>query len=73
MFWLSKDGTPRRTVNFQSLNKYATQETHHTQSPSYQAQSVPQGKKKTVFDVWNGYHSVPLHPNYHHYTTFITP
>jgi len=31
-------------------------------------------KKKTVLiDAWNGYHSVPLHPDDRHYTTFITP
>ena len=35
--------------------------------------SVPHGKKKTIFDAWNGYHSVPLHPDNQHYTTFITP
>jgi len=37
------------------------------------ARSVPHGKMKTAFDAWNGYHSVPLHPDDHHYTTFITP
>ena len=68
-----KNGTPRRTIDFQSLNIHATRETHHTQSPFQQARSVPQGKKKTVFDAWNGYHSVPLHPNDRHYTTFIIP
>ena len=68
-----KDGTPRRTIDFQSLNNHATRETHHTQSPFHQARSVPHGKKKTVFDAWNGYHSVPLHPEDRHYTTFITP
>ena len=68
-----QNGSPRRTVDFQSLNLHATRETHHTQSPFHQARSVPQGKKKTVFDAWNGYHSVPLHPNDRHYTTFITP
>ena len=68
-----KNGTPRRTIDFQPLNIHATRETHHTQSPFHQARSVPQGKKKTVFDAWNGYHSVPLHPEDRHYTTFITP
>ena len=68
-----KDGTPRRTVDFQALNKHATRETHHTQSPFHQAHSVPHNKKKTVFDAWNGYHSVPLHPEDRHLTTFITP
>ena len=68
-----KNGKPRRTIDFQPLNIHATRETHHTQSPFHQARSVPQGKKKTIFDAWNGYHSVPLHPEDKHYTTFITP
>ena len=68
-----KSGKLRRTIDFQSLNSHATRETHHTQSPFHQARSVPHGKKKTVFDAWNGYHSVPLHPDDRHYTTFITP
>ena len=68
-----KNGKPRRTIDFQALNIHATRETHHTQSPFHQARSVPHGKKKTVFDAWNGYHSVPLHPEDRHFTTFITP
>ena len=68
-----KNGQPRRTVDFQSLNLHATRETHHTQSPFHQARSVPHNKKKTVFDCWNGYHSVPLHKADRHLTTFITP
>ena len=48
-------------------------ETHHTQSPFHQARSVPSGKKKTVIDAWNGYHSIPLHKDDFHLTTFITP
>ena len=68
-----KNGKPRRTVDFQPLNAHATRETHHTQSPFHQARSVPHGKKKTVFDAWNGYHSVPLHKDDQHLTTFITP
>ena len=68
-----KTGKPRRTIDFQPLNTYATRETHHTQSPFHQVRSVPNGKKKTVFDAWNGYHSVPLHPDDRHYTTFVTP
>ena len=31
------------------------------------------GRRKTIFDAWNGYHSVPLHPEDRHYTAFITP
>ncbi|SMN12499.1 hypothetical protein SPBRAN_1281 [uncultured Candidatus Thioglobus sp.] len=29
--------------------------------------------KMTIFDAWNGYHSVALAEQDHHYTTFITP
>ena len=68
-----KNGTPRRTVDFQALNMHAVRETHHTQSPFHQARSVPQGTKKTVFDAWNGYHSVPIREQDRHLTTFITP
>ena len=68
-----KDGTPRRTIDFQPLNLHATRETHHTQRPFHQARSIPSGKKKTIFDAWNEYHSVPLHPDDRHYTTFLTP
>ncbi|CAB3996762.1 Hypothetical predicted protein [Paramuricea clavata] len=68
-----KNGKPRRTVDFQALNLHATRETHHTQSPFHQVHSIPSGKKKCVFDCWNGYHSVPLHEDDRHLTTFITP
>ena len=68
-----KNGKPRRTVDLQALNAYATRETHHTQRPFHQARSVPHGTKKTVCDAWNGYHAVPLHPDDKHFTTFITP
>ena len=68
-----KNGKPRRTVDFQPLNKHCTRETHHTQSPFHQARSIPGNTRKTVFDAWNGYHSVPLHVDDRHLTTFITP
>ena len=68
-----KNGSLRRTIDLQPLNTHATRETHHTQSPFHQARSVPHDTKKTVFDAWNGYHSVALHPADRHYTTFITP
>ena len=68
-----KTGKPRRTVDFQALNVHATRETHHTQSPFHQVRSIPHMKKKTVFDCWNGYHSIPLHNDDRHLTTFITP
>ena len=68
-----KDGKPRRTVDTRSLNANATRETHHTQSPFHQARSVPAGMKKIVTDACNGYHSIALHPDERHLTTFITP
>ena len=64
---------PRRTVDLQPLNAYATRETHHTLSPFHQARLVPHNMKKTVSDAWNGYHSVPLREEDRHLTTFITP
>ncbi|MEE4247997.1 MAG: reverse transcriptase family protein, partial [Kangiellaceae bacterium] len=68
-----KNGEPRRTVDLQALNRHATRETHHTQSPFHQSRSVPSGQKKTIFDAWNGYHSIPLREEDRHLTTFITP
>lgn len=68
-----KSGKPRRTVDFQALNRYATRETHHTQSPFHQARMVPPKTKKTTFDAWNGYHSIALDPQDRDLTTFITP
>ncbi len=68
-----KSGSLRRTINFQPLNQHATRETHHCPSPFHQARAVPRGTKKTVFDAWNGYHSVALVEDDRHFTTFITP
>ena len=68
-----KNGKPRRTIDFQALNLHATRETSHTPSPFHQARSIPSKTKKTVFDCWNGYHSIPLHADDRHLTTFITP
>ena len=42
-------------------------------SPFHQATLFPEDMKKTVTDAWNGYHSVPIHEEDRHYTTFITP
>ena len=67
-----KDGTPRRTVDFQALNKHASRETHHTQSPFHLARSVPHNMKKTTCDAWNGYHGVPITDASRPLTTFIT-
>ena len=67
-----KDGKPRRTVDLQNLNKVTLRETHHTPSPFNIVSIIPPGKKKTVLDAWNGYHSVLLSPDARDATTFIT-
>ena len=61
-----KNVKPHRTVDFQALNRHTTRETYHTQSPFHQAQLVPHNTKKTVFDCWNEYHSIPLHKDDYH-------
>jgi hypothetical protein len=68
-----KNGTPRRTVDMQTLNNNAVRETHHTPSPFHLARSVPHDTIKTVCADWNGYHSDPIHEDDRHLTTFITP
>ena len=67
-----KSGKPRRTVNLQALNDHAIRETHHTESPFHQVRAVPSHTYKSVTDCWNGYHSIPLHEDDRHLTTFIT-
>ena len=67
------DGSPRRTVDLQSLNNASVRQTHHTASPFHQAMSVPHNTKKTVLDAWNGFHSLTICEEDRHYTTFITP
>ena len=66
------NGSPRRTVDLQALNNASVRQTHHTRSPYNMVREIPANMKKTVYDAWNGYHSVPLHPEDRHYTTFIT-
>ena len=66
------DGSPRRTVDFQKMNEASVRQTHPTKSPYHLVMSIPQNTKKTVYDAWNGYHSVPIHKDDRHKTTFIT-
>jgi len=71
--WTRKpDGSPRRVVDFQALNKHCIRDTHHTVSPFHQARSIPPCTYRTVTDAWNGYHSVPVESEDRHYLTFIT-
>ena len=67
------DGSPRRTVDLQALNRTALRQTHPMDTPFHLAAAIPSGSTKSVLDCWNGYHSVPLAPEDRPYTTFITP
>ena len=67
-----KDNKPRRTVDFQALNKHASREVHQTPSPFHLARSVPHNMKKSTLDCWHGYHSVWLLECDYEYTTFKT-
>ena len=46
--------------------------THPGIPPFLEVQSVPAGSYKTVTDVWQGFHMIPLHPDSMHYTIFLT-
>ena len=67
------DGSPRRTVDLSQLNKHCKRETHSSESPFHVARRIPSQTWKTVTDVWNGFHLIPLRESDRHYTTFITP
>ena len=50
------NGDPRRTIDFQSLNRNSSRQTFPVDSPFSLASRILSGKKKTVVDAWNGYH-----------------
>ena len=66
------DGSPRRTVDLQSLNKYCVRDIHHCIPPAQQARSVPPNTVRTVLDAWNGFHSIEIREEDRHLTTFLT-
>ena len=67
------NGTPRRTVDLQALNKATMRHSHPMTSPYIKAMSVPANTYKTVTDAWEGYHSIPLDKESSLMTQFITP
>ena len=79
--WISRmvvtpkhNGNPRRTVNYTPVNPHYPRQTHHTKSPWTLAASVPEGVRKSVFNNWHGYHSLPLDSEEDKdLTAFITP
>ena len=66
------DGSPRRTVDFIALNSASQRQTHHQKSPFTIAPEVPSHIKKSVLDVWNAYHAVPIKEEDRDKLTFIT-
>ena len=66
------DGKPRRTVDLSPLNKHCVREVHPMKSPFESAKGIPPNTWRTVTDARNGFHSIPLHPDDKHLTTFIT-
>ena len=78
--WLSRmvitaksNSQPRRTVDYQPLNKYMQRQTFPMETPFQLASRIPPISKKTVVDNWNGFHSVSLHPDDRNYTAFLAP
>ena len=68
------DGSPRRVVDYQEVNKASPRQTHHTPSPWLLVSSIPPRVRKSCFDAWHGYHSLPLATEADRAaTTFITP
>ena len=64
------NGEPRRTVDYIPLNRWVKRDAYATESPFHVVRRIPGQSWKTVTDAWNGYHSIPLHPNSRHLTTF---
>ena len=68
-----KDGSPRRTVDYQKLNQQCLREPVYSTSPFHTARQIPQHTWKSVFDAVDGYHSVEIDEASSKLTTFITP
>ena len=68
-----KNGKARRMVDFKALNQAAPRQTHATEAPFILASQIPADSWKKCLDAWEGYHSVPIHPEDRKYTQFITP
>ena len=66
------NGEPRHLVDFKDLIDASDRQTHHTISPFKLAMDVPKHTKKSVLDIWNTYHSVPIREEDRDKTAFIT-
>ena len=68
-----KNGKPRRVIDLQPVNKHAVRQTYMGASPFEIVNEIPIHTFRTTLDAWNGYHSVPIHEEDRHVTTFIIP
>ena len=72
-FWTRKgDGSPRRVVDLQALNKHCIRSAHHIVPPFQQARQIPMNTIRTVTDAWNGFYSVLIRPEDRHLFNFTT-
>ena len=72
-FWRRKaDGSPRRVVDLQTLNRHCIRSAHHIVPPFQQARQIPMNTVRTVTDAWNGFHSVLIRPEDRHLFNFTT-
>ena len=60
MVTMKKDGSLRRIIDYKRLNDAIPRETNITQSPFMYASACPPGKKKTLLEAKDRYHSVVL-------------
>ncbi len=67
-----RDGTPRPTVDLQSLNRECLKDTHHTQAPFHLLNQIPPNSYKALLDAKDGYHVVKLDEESRDLITFIT-
>ena len=67
-----KNGKPRRVIDLQPVNRNAVRQTHTGDSPFQIVSEIPPHTYRTTKDAWNGYHSVLVHEDDRHLTTFLT-
>ena len=64
---------PRRTIDYQKMNKAALKQTHSSETLFHMASQIPRDSYKAVLDAWNGFPSIPLTPDHRDFTQFLTP
>ena len=66
------NGSPRRVMDYQTLNAATYRKTYHPTPPFRQVSSIPPNAKKTILEFCEGYHSITLSSAASLATTFIT-